>query len=676
MARRSLKVTSKPTDPARIPDILTEAAALLIDLLRRGIVDAVGKRLHIRRQGGYCALDVWLLLLVFFTAGACHGVRTFWEDVLSPYARQLAALADRKQLPSPASVSRALEAVEHDLVRPLIFWLLVTIAEIDDVLRHPAMQTYDATGEGWHVFDVDGTVTTLRLRALPADENLPEPRRRSEDTAAPGYSGRKRGELQFRRMTVEHAGSSTWVHGHLSKGNGQGVVDLERALDTVVETCEHLGHPRARVMVRMDGEFGNVPSFTACRERELPFLTRLNRPKLYEDPAVLDRLRRATWYLVPDSGSGPQRAAADIGVLTIRPGEETRRPDGGTYEPVEVRVVASIFPNTDKAKRGRILDGWQVELFAVDLPADGWPAPEAVAAYFGRSSEENRFAQEDRELGLDRIVSYHVPGQELATLVGLFVWNLRVARGFAQEPVPAERPVQPFRHAKLDDRVPEQWPRDPVVQKILDEMDWPTLLDRRPGWSRDVDAGELRCPDGRPLFLTTVRPKEHAEGRTNVIFRRPVRGCEDCLPRPLCLRSERTDAPKHAEFSIPTKVADDLRARLVRLRGRGGPTITPITDSPGPRAVHDSLFLPAVARQLYRERFAGASMRIEVELPPPEKPRPRLLADDVADRQRRRKTWAQNVERYALPEGARVHVEVEGSEVLRGMLGETDRLRA
>ena len=36
-------------------------------------------------------------------------------------------------------------------------------------------------------------------------------------------------------------------------------------------------------------------------------------------------------------------------------------------------------------------------------PRDAWPAPEAVALYFGRAAEENCFSQEDREIGLDRI---------------------------------------------------------------------------------------------------------------------------------------------------------------------------------------------------------------------------------------------------------------------------------
>ena len=152
---------------------------------------------------------------------------------------------------------------------------------------------------------------------------------------------------------MQYSGSSAWIHAHQSLGNGEGVIDFER---------------------------------------EIPFITRLNRPKPYEDPDILARLRAAKWHLVPDSGAGPQRSAADLGILIVAPGERTRRPDGSRYDSVELRVVASIFPKTREAKRGRTLDGWQVELFAVDLPADAWPAPKAIAACFGRSAQENRFA--------------------------------------------------------------------------------------------------------------------------------------------------------------------------------------------------------------------------------------------------------------------------------------------
>jgi len=674
MAQGSVEVSYTSADLDRIPDTLTEGAALLMYLRRRGLVDTVGKLVRIRRQGGFCGLDVWVLLLLFFTAGLGRGVKSFWEDVARPHAARLAALAGRRRLPSPASLTRALGAVEPELLRASSSELLLGVAAVDDLLRHPAVQTYDAQGQGWHLYDLDPTVKALRHRALPVDDDLPEPRRRSADTGARGHSGRKRGDIQFRRTTVQHAGSGVWTHAHLSPGNGEGMSDFEQALDSIVATSERLGHPLDRTLTRMDGEFGHVPWYSACRERGLPFITRLNRAKLYEDPAVLARLRTATWHRVPDSLSGPRRGATDLGILTVKPGQSTRRPDGGRYDPIEVRVVACRFPKTGKANHGRIVDGWQVELFAVDVSADAWPAPEAITAYFGRNGEENRFAQEDRELGLDRIISYHLPGQELATLVGLSLWNLRLVRGFELQRPPAVRPVQPPRQPQIDDRAHEHWPRDPVICRVLDKLDWPTLLAQRPGWQWDASRGELICEDGRGLTLTTVRPQEHAPGRTNIILRRPVRGCMDCPPRPSCLRSERPQACKHVEIAIPTPVAHRLRERLALIRQPSPtPAFEPIRDPAGPLAVVDTLFLPAEARHAFEEAFHGATLRVHVDIPRQDRQRPRLIAIDVADRQRRRKTWAQNVQRNELPHDARVRVEVAGSAPIRWMLGEGDQ---
>ena len=677
MAHGSLEVSHTSADPDRIPDALTEGAALLMDLRGRDIVDSLGELVLIRRQGGFCGLDVWLFLLVYFSAGIGRSVKSFWEKLVRDHVKRLAALAGRRRFPSPASMTRALGAVEPELLRTSSSELLRVMAPPDDLLRHPAVKTYDAQGHGWHLFDLDPTAKTLRHRGLPVDDDLPEPRRRSADTGARGHSGRKRGDIQFRRTTVQHAGSGLWTHGHLSPGNGEGMPDFERALDSIVEFSERLGHPLDRTLTRMDGEYGHLPWYAACRERGLPFITRLNRAKLYEAPEVLSRLRSATWYEVPDSRSGPRRGAADLGVLTVRPGRATRRPDGSRYEPIEVRVVASRFPKAGRANHGRIVDGWQVELFAVDVSAAAWPAPEAITAYFGRNGEENRFAQEDRELGLDRIISYHLPGQELATLVGLALWNLKVVQGFELQRPPAVRPVQPPRHPRVDDRAHEHWPRDPVLCRLLGELDWPAMLARRPGWQWNAGRGELICEDGRSLTLTTVRPREHAPGRTNIILLRPVRGCEDCSPRPRCLRSERPEASKHVEIPIPTPIAEKLRDRLARVRKPSSPpTIEPIRDDPGPSAVLDTLFLPAAARHVFEEVFHRATLRVHVDVPPQNRQRPRLVALDVADRQRRRKTWAQNVQRNELPRDARVKVEVAGSRSLRTMLGETAPTKA
>ena len=81
-----------------------------------------------------------------------------------------------------------------------------------------------------------------------------------------------------------------------------------------------------------------------------------------------------------------------------------------------------------------------------------------------------------------------------------------------------------------------------------------------------------------------------------------------------------------------------------------------------------SLFLPARARFAFTEILVHATFHIEVDLPPPERPRPRLVAVDDADRQRRRCTWDQNLVRYALPEGSEVRLRAAGSPAFKAML--------
>src|SRR5260221_2973393 len=53
----------------------------------------------------------------------------------------------------------------------------------------------DRAGNLWKVFDIDGTREAARQRALPKTPQLPLPQRRLDEGCAPGYTGRKRGEI-------------------------------------------------------------------------------------------------------------------------------------------------------------------------------------------------------------------------------------------------------------------------------------------------------------------------------------------------------------------------------------------------------------------------------------------------------------------------------------------------
>ena len=103
------------------------------------------------------------------------GVKEF-SDRAREHHKQLAAVAERRRLPTQASMSRLLAAVDKERVQEFGSWLLLRAPGVLSVLQHPSVLTRDATGEGWHVFDWDPTVTTLRHRALPEFEGMPEPR--------------------------------------------------------------------------------------------------------------------------------------------------------------------------------------------------------------------------------------------------------------------------------------------------------------------------------------------------------------------------------------------------------------------------------------------------------------------------------------------------------------------
>ena len=73
---------------------------------------------------------------------------------------------------------------------------------------------WDRQGHRSIVFDVDATRQAARQRALPRDPTLPPPRRRFDAVCAPGYTGRKRGEV-VRTRTVARRDAYPSMDRHL-----------------------------------------------------------------------------------------------------------------------------------------------------------------------------------------------------------------------------------------------------------------------------------------------------------------------------------------------------------------------------------------------------------------------------------------------------------------------------
>jgi hypothetical protein len=343
MPRKRITVTPKTQNQA-LPVWASEYVFMVQELERRDVLSEFSRRFQVQRRDGYSSLDVLLFLVSYFCSGEKIGLRAFSRKC-SRYGRQLAAVGGRRRWPGQSSVSRFLSSVTDEQIDEIETWLLNEAVNAAVVEDHWSALYRDTHGEQWHVFDYDPTVTTLRARALPTGEDLPEPYRRASEMAAAGYPGRKRGDVQFSRATLQHAGTGQWIGISMGPGNGRHRHDFGRAVHQVNEWCERTTVESSRAIMRSDGAAGGgIPAMTACKEAGMRYVTRLSRYELLEKGAIRKRLQEATWYDVEDSLSGPKRQAAELGEVRLNPGQQVRRDNGEPYEEISVRVIITRIP--------------------------------------------------------------------------------------------------------------------------------------------------------------------------------------------------------------------------------------------------------------------------------------------------------------------------------------------
>jgi hypothetical protein len=332
----------------------------------------------------------------------------------------------------------------------------------------------------------------------------------------------------------------------------------------------------------------------------------------------------------------------ELGDFELHAGPKTRDANGEGFEPVRSRIVLSRFRVIEETSSvGHFVDGWQYELFATNLDAGAWPAPELVAQYFGRAAQENRFAQEDRELGLDHVFSYNLPGQELACLFGLMVGNLHLTRGFAQHTPPTEMPAPVPRVAVETMRVADaaplatasgeavsvepdtvEMPTDASpetiapsanppaaaladmtlpataaspaattaavaaltvdeVRDLFDGLDWGSLLKRLgSAWQRAPSGDALICSEGAILHASKVIPSRHAGGLPSLRMLGSAPVCGQCPQRLPCAQ---TESPHFAKkVSVPLTAEQGERIDVVLSAKTNRQRRAPHPDAPRP----------------------------------------------------------------------------------------------
>jgi hypothetical protein len=114
---------------------------------------------------------------------------------------------ERDRLPSRSALARFLAALTEAPVEALRTLFLEDLESRPLTHDKQTGSLLDRAGNAWVVFDVDGTREAARQRALPQTEDLPPAFRRLDEVCAPGYTGRKRGQVVRTRTVVSQAHS-------------------------------------------------------------------------------------------------------------------------------------------------------------------------------------------------------------------------------------------------------------------------------------------------------------------------------------------------------------------------------------------------------------------------------------------------------------------------------------
>src|SRR6266849_3000177 len=394
-------------------DVFEEVTLIAHFLKRQGVLSAIEEHVRFarRRFGHYDLIDFVAVLIGYAISGE-YTLEAFYER-LQPFATAFMALFGREQLPHRSTLSRFLAAIDQATIEALReFFLQDLLARLGPAEGVGGL--WDRQGQPWVVFDLDGTRQAARQRALPQSPDLPPPQRRLQAVCAPGYTGRKRGEVVRTRTTLLQAHTHQWLGTFGNAGNADYRGELLRGLEVIAAYQAQLGLTRDQALIRLDGQYGNGAIVADLLAARIPWLMRGKDYGLLELAPVKERLALPADEQFVHPESGICRDLFECGELPV------------TAEGHRSRVIIATHPaGTTASPIGVTRDQRVYELFFTALPALGFTAADVVKLYLHRGSFETVLSDEDREQDSDRWSSYTPFGQETWQILSQWMWNLR-----------------------------------------------------------------------------------------------------------------------------------------------------------------------------------------------------------------------------------------------------------
>jgi len=528
--------TSAEAQPAT-PSWLGEVALVASHLQKQGILNKICERVRFarRRFGHYDVLDFLAVLFGYAISGE-RTLEAFYEAV-HPFASTFMALFGRASLPAASTLSRFLAALPAEPVEALRSLFLEDLLARRLSPEEHAAGLWDRQGNRWLVFDVDGTREAARQRALPQTPDRPAPQRRLRPLCAPGYTGRKRGEVVRTRTTVLQMHTHQWVASFGNPGNGQYREELRRATAAIQTYVKAHGFPAERTLLRLDGQYGTRAVVSDVGD--FSYVTRGKDYSLLDRAAIQARLHLPADQQLSSAECGICRALYDCPDQHI---SESGPP---------IRIIVATHPAPARKKKrqvGLTRDGVVYELFLTHLPQSAFTASDVVSLYLHRGAFETALEDEDQEQEPDRWCSHSAWGQEAWQIVAQWTWNLRLELGHQLVP-------EPVRTTEFAPALPAQNEHAPTPAASTPASGYTppaTATSWKAGRFTGADFplqpdGTLRCPASNVLVARERR--RESDGSLRVVYSASIRDCRPCPLREQCQWNGSTTA-KPRQVSI------------------------------------------------------------------------------------------------------------------------------
>jgi hypothetical protein len=527
IADESVHIQTSSNVQFATPSWLGEVALVASHLRTQGILTRISERVRFarRRFGRYDVIDFLAVLFGYAISGE-RTLQDFYE-VVHPFASTFMALFGRTRFPAASTLSRFLAALPAEPVEALRSLFLEDLLARHLSPEEHSAGLWDRQGNRWLVFDVDGTREAARQRALPQTPDRPAPQRRLRPLCAPGYTGRKRGEVVRTRTTVLQMHTHQWVASFGNPGNGHYREELRRAKAAVQAYVKAQSFPLERTLLRLDGQYGTGAVVSDLAD--FSYVTRGKDYSLLDRADIQARLHLPADQHLSSPESGICRALYDC--------PDQRLDESGP--PVRVIVATHLAPAKKKKKRqvGLIRDGVVYELFLTNLPQSAFTASDVVSLYLHRGAFETALEDEDIEQEPDRWCSHSAWGQETWQIVAQWTWNLRLELGHKLLPEPVRTtefaPALPEQHEHAPTPPTSPAPATPAsgYAPPATATSWKT--DRFTGADFPLQPdGTLRCPTGNAL-VSQERRRER-DGSLRVVYSASIRACRPCPLRQRC----------------------------------------------------------------------------------------------------------------------------------------------